>query len=56
MEVLFKENQRFTSWYFIFIVLFLIEMWYGFIQQIYFGRPFGTNPASDTPLWVLWVL
>ncbi|MGP4079579.1 DUF6141 family protein [Pseudalkalibacillus sp. R45] len=57
MEVLFKENQRFTSWYFILIVLFLIGvMWYGFIQQIYFGKPFGTNPASDTTLWVLWVL
>ena len=30
-------------------------VWYGFIQQIFFGQPFGTNPGPNWLMWLLWV-
>ena len=30
-------------------------MWYGFIQQIFFGIPFGDNPAPDVMMVILWI-
>jgi hypothetical protein len=31
-------------------------MWYGFLLQIVFGIPFGTNPAPDWILWIFWLV
>lgn len=30
-------------------------VWVGFVQQIIFGRPFGTNPGPDWLMWLLWL-
>lgn len=56
-ESTFREVQRFTQWW-IFIILFGVAgiAWYAFIQQIYFGVPFGTNPAPDWVVWLVWIL
>lgn len=44
----FREVQRFTQWWVWLIVLGIAAlMWYGFVEQIVFGRPFGDNPAPD---------
>ena len=29
--------------------------WWSFIQQIIFGRSFGSNPAPDWGVWLLWL-
>ncbi len=54
---MYEEKQKMTLWWVVLIVVALTSlMWYGFIQQIIYGLPFGTNPASDPVLIVLWVL
>lgn len=30
----------------------VVTSWYGFVQQIILGKPYGTRPAPD---WVMWV-
>ncbi|WP_349407360.1 DUF6141 family protein [Pseudalkalibacillus sp. SCS-8] len=54
---IYEEEQRFSVW-FVVLILILVTglMWFGIIQQIIFGIPFGTNPASDEGLVVLWVI
>jgi Family of unknown function (DUF6141) len=51
-----REVQR-PPWYANALVLIIAAViWYGFIQQIIFGIPFGAKPASDTGMWVLFLL
>lgn len=54
---LFEENQRMTLWFVVLIVIIVTGiMWYGLVQQLYYGIPFGTEPASDSVLLMLWIL
>lgn len=55
--VLFREVQRFDQWW-LWLLVFISTsmMWYGAIQQLVFGRPFGENPASDTEMSLLLVI
>ncbi|UFJ42296.1 DUF6141 family protein [Brevibacillus humidisoli] len=53
-RVVYQEVQRFSSiitWISILAVAGI--MWYGFVQQIVRGIPFGDKPASDTGLIIL---
>jgi hypothetical protein len=51
-----REVQR-PPWYANALVLIVAAIiWYGFIQQIIFGIPFGAKPASDTGMWGLFLL
>ena len=54
MNILFKEQQKFTQWW---LWLFLIGLGayavYGFIQQIIFGIEFGSEPMSNTGIVIL---
>ncbi|GAJ41677.1 DUF6141 family protein [Saccharococcus caldoxylosilyticus] len=51
-----REVQH-PPWYVNTLVLIAAAvMWYGFIQQIIFGIPFGAKPASDTEMWGLFLL
>jgi hypothetical protein len=53
----FREVQRFHQWWIWLIVLAIAVFgWWGFVQQILYGVPFGTQPAPDAMVWVFWVL
>ena len=50
-ETLFSENQRFSQWWLWLLLIGLTGLiLYGIIQQLIFGIPFGTKPASDAGL------
>jgi len=53
--VIFYEVQYMRRvWWVMFLVVGIAAMmWWGFIQQIIFGEPWGTNPAPD---WMMWLL
>lgn len=53
-SVAFHEVQKFREWWVWLLVCGGIALaWYGFIQQIVFGEPFGTNPAPDWAMWLI---
>ena len=49
----FTEIQKFTQWWLwaILIGLVLLPV-YGIYKQILLGQPWGSNPMSDTGLWI----
>lgn len=51
----FREEQAMlSSWRIIVPLVVSVGVgWWGFIQQIVFGKPWGSNPGPD---WVLWLL
>ena len=54
--VAFREEQRFRQWWVWLLVYGAAALgWYGFIQQIIFGQPWGTNPAPDWAMWLIWL-
>ena len=51
---LFREVQRLRQWWIWAIMLFVAGLaWWGFLEQIVGGRPFGDRPAPD---WVVWII
>ncbi|MCL2459770.1 MAG: hypothetical protein FWF19_00200 [Euryarchaeota archaeon] len=40
----------------IIVFICIIVGWWGFIQQILFQIPFGTNPASDIEVIIIWIV
>ena len=54
----FQEVQYIYRVWWVTLLIFGITalMWYGFIVQIFFGVPFGANPASDWEVWLLWLI
>jgi len=51
---MFREVQKFHQWWVWLLVYGLAALtWYGFVQQIILGQPFGSNPASD---WMMWLI
>lgn len=56
-KVIYREIQRPRQLLLWVLVLFVtVIMWYGFIQQIVIGIPFGTKPAPDAVLVALWLV
>ena len=54
-SVIFREEQRFKQWWLWPLVYGLAAlMWWAFFQQIIRGRPWGTNPAPNWLIWLLW--
>ncbi|WP_209976043.1 DUF6141 family protein [Paenibacillus eucommiae] len=56
-KVIYREIQRprqLLLW--LLALLVTVFMWYGFIQQIIFGIPLGSNPAPDAVLVALWLI
>ena len=49
----FTEIQKFTQWWVWVILagLFLLPV-YGIYKQVFLGQPWGSNPMSDTGLWI----
>lgn len=53
---LFREEQRFRQWWIWLLILGVAAIqWWGFIQQIVFGQPWGNNPGPDWMMWLLWL-
>jgi uncharacterized membrane protein (DUF485 family) len=56
-SVLFREVQKNNNVFVWVITVGLAAlMWYGFVQQIVFGHPFGDHPASDPLMVILWII
>jgi hypothetical protein len=50
----FHEVQRFRQvWLWAILIGIAVMQWWGFIEQIILGRPWGNRPAPD---WMMWVL
>ena len=51
----FREEQRMLDSRVLRPVILLVTLvvWWGFIEQVVLGRPWGTNPGPD---WVLWLI
>ncbi len=50
----FTETQRFRQWWLWLVLLGIVALHlYGLYQQLYLGKPFGDNPASDKGLVAL---
>ena len=57
-EVAFFEEQKIRHVWWVMLLIYGVAalMWYGFIQQIILGQPFGTNPGPDWLIWLFWIL
>ena len=57
MDVTFREVQyiRRVWWIMLLVVGMAALMWWGFWQQIILGQPWGSNPAPDWMMWLLWL-
>jgi hypothetical protein len=56
-EISFSETQRFTQvWLWLLVLLVAAIGWWAFVEQIVLGREFGTHPAPDVLLWIIFIL
>ena len=56
-SVRFHEEQPFRQpWLWLLILGLAALQWWGFVQQIVLGQPWGTNPAPDWMMVLLWLL
>ena len=57
VTVRFREEQAFRAWWaWLLIGLVAVLQWWGFIQQIVLGKPWGNKPAPNWVTVVLWLL
>ncbi|MBN2245299.1 MAG: hypothetical protein JW755_05600 [Candidatus Aminicenantes bacterium] len=55
--ILFQEEQRFTQLWILIVVFIPVGLaWYAGIQQLILGKPFGSHPAPDPIMWILWIV
>ncbi len=55
-NTLFHEIQPLRTWWvWLFLVIPVVLGWWFFIEQIVFGIPVGTNPASDAVVVIIWL-
>jgi hypothetical protein len=53
----FREEQAFRQWWIMLLIgLVAALQWWGFVQQIVLGQPWGSNPAPDWMMVLLWLL
>lgn len=53
----FEERQRLTQWWVRLLILLPAALgWWAFLQQIAFGRPWGSKPMSDAGVVVFFVV
>lgn len=52
--VIFSEVQRFTQlWVWLVVLLPAAMAWYGALEQLVYGHPYGTNPLSDQGMIII---
>ncbi|MEZ5333815.1 MAG: DUF6141 family protein [Methanolobus sp.] len=55
--MIFREVQRFTQlWLWVIVLGTALLSWYGAIEQLVYGHPYGNNPASDQGMFLVWIL
>ena len=56
-DVLFQEVQKMNHVWWVMLLVYgcTALVWWGFIQQIIIGEPWGNKPAPDWVLWILWI-
>ncbi|WP_319508071.1 DUF6141 family protein [uncultured Methanolobus sp.] len=55
--VIYREVQKFNQlWVRLLIILPAAMAWYGAIEQLVYGRPYGNNPVSDQGMITIWVI
>ena len=53
--IIFREQQRFKQWWLWLLVYGITTlMWWAFFQQIIRGRSWGTTPAPNWLIWLMW--
>lgn len=56
-KVSYREIQKPRQvWAWVLVLLIAVFFWYAFIQQIIFGVPLGTKPASNVSLVIFWFI
>ena len=56
-KISYREVQYFRQRWILLLVLAAAGVaWYSFILQIVFGQEFGTNPAPDWVMWLIWLI
>ena len=56
-EFSYIDKQPFSLWWVWLIVVSLtVFMWYSAIMQLVFDTPIGTNPGSDTFIFIFWII
>jgi hypothetical protein len=56
-DLKFREVQHFRQlWIVILVIIITGFSWYAFVQQIIRGQQVGTHPASDSWMWVIWIV
>ena len=48
--------MRHVTWVMLLVLGIAAINWWGFFQQIILGKPWGSNPASDFWMWVIWLI
>ena len=57
MDSRFREEQGFHQWWIWLLIGLLVALqWWGFIQQIVLGQPWGSNPAPDWLMVLFWLI
>jgi hypothetical protein len=52
----YREEQRFRQWWIWLLIGFLTALqWWGFVQQILLGQPWGDRPAPNWMMVLLWL-
>ncbi len=55
--VIYREVQKFDQlWLWLMLLIPASFVWYGAIEQLIYGRPFGNNPLTDTWVIVIWAV
>lgn len=54
----YREVQKINSVLWVMLIIYGVAaiIWWGFTSQIILGKPWGTNPASDWLMWLLWLI
>lgn len=54
----FREVQplRRVWWVAIVVAGIALIAWWGLVQQVVLGQPFGSNPGPDWAVWLVWLL
>jgi hypothetical protein len=56
-QTIFREVQGFRQWWIWLLLLFVTGLaWYGAVQQVVLKKPFGSNPAPDAILIMIWAV